>query len=225
MNTVLVFDLDDTLYPEREFVFSGYKAVDTFLKQNYKIESFFDVASKLFLSGTRNRIFDLALSILNIEYDEELIQILLRVYRNHLPTINLYADAKWALNYYKNRFPLGLITDGYLTTQRNKVQSLGLNRKINYKVYSDQYGRENWKPSAVPYKQVMLKYGKSKYIYVGDNPKKDFVTAKKLGWNTIRVNRGCGEYDAIIVDQQFEADVQIESLYQLEHHLNMISTS
>lgn len=219
MKTVLVFDLDDTLYPEREFVFSGFKAVDTFLKQNFKIEGFFNVAVKLYLSGTRKRIFNASLSSLNIKFNEEFIQKLVIVYRNHLPIIHLYPDSKWVLHYYKNRLPLGLITDGNLTTQRNKVQSLGLNRKLNLIVYSDLFGRANWKPSPVPYEQVMLIYGKSKYFYVGDNPLKDFVTAKKLGWKTIRINRGCGEYDAIIADKQHEADIEIESLYQLKRIL------
>jgi putative hydrolase of the HAD superfamily len=58
-------------------------------------------------------------------------------------------------------------------------------------VYSDEYGRENWKRSPVPYLKVMevRRFQGSKCVYVGDNPHKDFVKAKKLSLLTAQIAR------------------------------------
>ena len=41
------------------------------------------------------------------------------------------------------------------------------------------------KPSEEPYRFFMEKYPECEYIYVGDNPAKDFLAPNKLGWMTV----------------------------------------
>ena len=85
-------------------------------------------------------------------------------------------------------------------------------------IYSDEYGRENWKPSPVPYLKVMELTGfqGSECVYVGDNPHKDFVTAKKLSWRTVQIDRQNGEYSKTPAAPGYEADRTILSLTELE---------
>ena len=218
MIKALVFDLDDTLFPEHEFVQSGFQAVGDWISEKYSIPGFFEVAWKLFAAGKRGNIFNLTLEDLGIEYEPFMIQKLLQIYREHQPTLFLHNDARWAINYFKDNQRLGIITDGYLTTQQNKVSALEIEQNFEIIVYTDLYGRENWKPSPFPYLKVMELTGcqGSECVYVGDNPRKDFVTAKKLGWLTIQICRQGGEYSTVRSEPGYEADRTILSLTELE---------
>ena len=217
MIKTLVFDLDDTLFLERDFVRSGFKAVDHWLIENCKIKSFFSIAWDLFESGKRNTIFNLTFEQLELEYDSSMIQQLLQVYREHKPSIHLYEDAKFVIKYFSRKANLCVITDGHLVAQKNKVSALGINDAFDVILYSDAYGREHWKPSLLPYLKIMefTNSKGSECMYVGDNPHKDFVTAKKLGWKTVRIMRQEGEHKKNQVEESYKANLQIRSLYEL----------
>lgn len=218
MIKVLVFDLDDTLFPEHEFVLSGFQVVSNWVAKKYSLLEFFEVAWQFFKEGKRNQIFNLTLEKLGVEYDPCMIQELVQIYRQHKPIISLHEDAKWAINHFKRSKKLGLITDGYLLTQQNKVEALKIEGSFDAIIYSDLYGRENWKPSSFSYKKIMesLRCQGKECVYVGDNPSKDFVTAKKLGWITVRICRQGGEYSSITTDNNHEADIKLLSLTDLE---------
>lgn len=221
MTEVLVFDLDDTLFPEHEFVLSGFQAVSNWVATRYSVLGFFEVAWQFFKEGKRHHIFNLALEQLRVEYEPRMIQELLQIYREHKPNIFLHEDAKWAIDYFKYSKQLGLITDGYLLTQRNKVNSLKIEATLHTIVYSDLYGRENWKPSPVPYLKIMESIGcrGAECMYVGDNPRKDFVTAKQLDWMTVQICREGGEYSSIMTEKSHEAERKITSLFELKELL------
>lgn len=217
----VVFDLDDTLFPEHEFVMSGFRAVGEWIFQQYTVTGFYDLARQLFEQGKRGNIFNIALEQLAINCETNLIHELVWVYRNHKPEIVLYDDALWAIEYLRLHKLLGIITDGFLQTQRNKVASLDIERYFDAIIYSDEYGRESWKPSQVPYLKLMESLGcrGNECIYVGDNPTKDFVTAKKMGWNTIKISRSQGEYSNIKIERNYEADFKITTLFELKNIL------
>ncbi len=222
MIKVIVFDLDDTLFPEYEFVRSGFQAVSDWISKKYAIANFFEVAWKLFAEGKRGQIFNLTLEKLGIAADEALmIQELVQIYREHKPNISLHNDAQWAINYFQSYKHLGIITDGYLTTQQNKIQALGISENFELIIYTDLYGRENWKPSPLSYLKVMetIKCEGRECLYVGDNPTKDFVTAKKLDWLTVQICRECGEYSQITLEETHEANLRVKSLMELKNLL------
>jgi putative hydrolase of the HAD superfamily len=214
---VLVFDLDDTLFPERHYVLSGFRAVDNWLSATHSIDGFFKVALGLHDGGLRGRVFDEALCIIGQDPDPQLVRSLVNVYRNHDPQIALYSDAKWAIRFFRKYLYLSIITDGYLGVQRKKVASLGISPRFDAIVYSDEFGRRCWKPSPVPYLQVMRAFGckGSECLYVGDNPIKDFVGAKAFGWMTVRIAREGGEHSGVIADEAYEAHLRIDSLFEL----------
>lgn len=221
MIRTIVFDLDDTLFPEREFVRSGFRAV----ARHQALESaphFYDTAWQLFETGRRSDIFNAALDSLSIPFTSDLIQELLEVYRGHRPDIDLFTDAKWALERFSSTHQLGAIIDGYETTQRRKVEALRLEQSLNPIIYSDAYGREAWKPSPRPYQEFMkaARCQGPECCYVGDNPSKDFVSANQLGWTTIQVVRSGGEYENEPAPHQGEPQWQISSLYALEEVLH-----
>ena len=208
MRNCLVFDLDDTLYSEHEFVLSGFKAVDRYLLDNQGLSGFFGMACELFEAGERGTIFN--------QYD------LISVYRTHEPQLTLYKDAVWAISHFSNTHRLGLITDGYYVAQKKKIQALDLVDKFESIVVSDEFGSEYWKPHKKPYIMTQEKFGTTgaDCVYVGDNPQKDFISAKKLGWLTIQVMREDGEYKNASVSEDFRADLEVGSLFELRDVLN-----
>jgi putative hydrolase of the HAD superfamily len=221
MISALVFDLDDTLFPERDYVLSGFQAVDAWLRNEKAIAGFEEQAKAEFFAGSRGDIFNRALRSLGVRDEPELVRQMVEVYRAHHPQIRLFPDARWALDHFAQSKKLGLLTDGYLSVQQRKVAALGIAGRFQAIVYSDRFGREGWKPSPLPYAPIAGNLGcePSECAYVADNPAKDFIAARRLNWFTVRVRRPNTEHFAVRSDQDDEADVEIETLLQLPQAL------
>ena len=58
MKQVVVFDMDDTLFLEQDFVRSGFSAVNYHLMAEYKINGFYERAWERFRSGETQLIFN-----------------------------------------------------------------------------------------------------------------------------------------------------------------------
>ena len=218
MIKVVVFDLDDTLYLERDYVESGFHAVDIFLQEK-GITGFFDAAWSYFEQGGRGNTFNVVLDQLAVLYDKSLIMELITVYRQHSPSISLLLDSLEVINTLKGKYHLGLITDGYSIAQNNKVDALGLRELLDCIVVTDDLGSpgEFWKPHAKPYEFFSARFSVSgqSCVYVGDNLKKDFVMANKLNWTTVQICRGGGEYGTSDVPAGYHADYMIHSMNEL----------
>ncbi|MCU0526348.1 MAG: HAD family hydrolase [Elainella sp. Prado103] len=224
---VIVFDLDDTLFPEREFVYSGFQAVGRWMFETYQIIHFFEVAWDLFQQGKRGLIFNQTLELLGIQYQSSFIQTLVQIYRDHDPVIQLHPDARWAIDHYRRSHYLGIITNGFLKTQQNKIAALGIENCFDRIIYCDLYGRSHWKPSPLPYQKMMESLGLAgkSYVYIGDHPSKDFVAARQLGWLTFRICRPDGEHTQCITSTDQDAHFKIDSLYELQDLLGQASST
>lgn len=220
MTKVIAFDLDDTLYPEKEYVFSGFKAVSELVKRRLDIEDFYPELVKTFNGGERKKTFDTTLRRLGIESDEALIQDLVDCYRVHFPDINPYADVVPTLRHLHltEKYHLALITDGNLQAQKNKVRALNIGQFFEKIIYTDQYGKEYWKPSSSPF-QLVMKYFSAEgdeCVYIGDNMEKDFIGPNRLGWLTVQIKREEGQYVNSIGNDNHKPQVRIDSLKSLE---------
>ncbi len=217
----VVFDLDDTLYPEQDYVLSGFLALESYVFDVWGKCGFFESSAKFFKQGCRGNVFNKALEELGISFDAKDIKKMVEFYRQHDPCLSLSSDAKWILEYLRKKYVLALITDGYAITQRNKIKALGLDAVFDLLVISDDMGREFWKPSLKPYQKVTdkLQVEANECVYIGDNPRKDFITAKRLGWHTIHIERDLGEYAGIDISEEYRADCKIRSLLQIPNLL------
>jgi len=193
MKVAVLFDLDDTLYPEIEFVKSGFRAAARYLSLRYHFseDSLVKQMLDILRRDGRGKIFDTLLRYLGL-YTEEKVRLLVYLYRSHRPTIHLYEDVLptlECLRRYGTR--LGIITDGMASVQRNKIAALGLNNLFDVIVCTDELGKECWKPSTIPYKIALelLEAPPSEAVYVGDDPSKDFLAPNSMGMLTIQVNR------------------------------------
>jgi putative hydrolase of the HAD superfamily len=215
----VIIDLDDTLYPEEEFIYSGFKAVSLYLQQKGIVKKdLYSLMLQNFKSGNRTEIFNEALKSENIEPKEELVNSLIKMYRSHKPDISLFTDAVFFLDRIHGQKKLGLLTDGYLNVQKNKVAALGIEHLFNIIVYTDEMGRDFWKPHQAGYEKIMNKLivTGNECIYIGDNPVKDFFGANKLGWETVQIKRPKGVYSSKEpLSEDFAANSVLEDLSQL----------
>jgi len=216
----IVFDLDDTLYPEHDYVLSGLRAVAVWAQGELGLpagRSFCELR-RLFEEGVRGRTFDRWLAERGVDHNGGVADMV-RVYREHGPQISLQRDVRELLVRLGRGYRLGLVTDGYLEVQRRKVAALGLDRYFQAVVYSDAMGRDAWKPSPRPFRAVLrqLSVTASAAIYVGDNPTKDFRGARGVGMCSIRVRRDGGVYhDLEPPCAQDAPDAEIATLDRLE---------
>ena len=186
---VVVFDLDDTLYQEVDYVYSAYKAIDSLLSERYSLTPglCFDALKEAFLCG--DNPFDFLAEVLGIQSDKYTIDIseLLSLYRYHEPFLKLECQTEETINAFQKRgIKMGIITDGRSKTQRNKIKALSLDKYIApYNIIkSEEIGFE--KTSFEPFRHFVNRYpNASEFIYIGDNPAKDFYNPNLMGWKTI----------------------------------------
>ena len=212
-----IFDLDDTLYYEKEFVLGAFMHVCEYLGEKYKVDSqllFYRMIEILNTEG-RGNIFDVICS----EYGfEEKIEKLVDIYRSANPKLKLYEDSEAFINRLKEKgISIGIITDGCSKVQWNKIKSLGLESKVDKIIVTDDYGDGFEKPNQRSYTDMIKYFNVKPYecVYIGDNPKKDFVGAKALNINTIRIKRDRGDHINDIVSFDYEADLIINNFYEL----------
>jgi putative hydrolase of the HAD superfamily len=212
----VVFDVDDTLYDEKQFVEGGLAAVDAWLRARHGTVGFESVARRIFVSGRRGRIFNEALELLELPATPEFIAEMIGVYRGHSPKLQLLPDAEIALQWaIDSGLQIALITDGPASVQRRKIKALNLDQRILCQVVTDELGGENfWKPHPAAFLRVMDEYPGERdgYVYVADNPRKDFIAPRQLGWRTIRVRRPGGEHATCDASADENADLEVETL-------------
>ena len=183
MRKTIVFDLDDTLYKEIDYVFSGFSIVADFISKNIDEEKTSILTELKSWYQKNQNPFENLISQYGLEYS---LSEILDVYRNHEPDI--VVDEETLKTLYKiksNKDSIGLITDGRSIQQRNKIKSLGLDSFFNDIIISEEFGSE--KPAIANYSYFMEENDleNTKFIYVGDNIEKDFISPNKLGWTTI----------------------------------------
>ena len=113
------------------------------------------------------------------------------VYRSHRPTIRPYEGAAELLGRLHADYRLGLLSDGFLPAQQLKLEALRLGRFFDAVVFTEELGRDAWKPSPTGFEAVAKKLGAAheSCAYVADNPAKDFLAPNALGWRTVQVLR------------------------------------
>jgi putative hydrolase of the HAD superfamily len=196
---VVSFDMDDTLYLERDFVKSGFLAVAQYIDELGLIpgDIFFDTAWQIFEEGVRNTIFNKVNKILAINLTQEQIFELVEVYRSHYPTIKPFEKVKYLLESLIQRGRcVALISDGPHKTQQSKLAALGLATYFKQIIFTEAYGTDWRKPSCLAFSEVMRKLEAKgeNCIYIADNPRKDFIGPNLLGWKTIRLCSKAGIY-------------------------------
>jgi putative hydrolase of the HAD superfamily len=193
----LLFDLDDTLFPERSYVMSGFRAVADWAEARWAFSSAVTLAelTSHYESGFRGDTFQWWLAEKNLS--ESGLPDMIRILRSHEPSIQLRPEARALLKRGEAAgLRMGLVTEGRRQVQTSKVRALGLHAWLPAVVIMGEDETADWKPSAVPFVRALelLHAGSEGAIYVGDNPRKDFRGARTLGMRTARVRYSDGSH-------------------------------
>lgn len=217
MIDALVFDLDDTLYLESDFVASGYRAVARHVAGKYgcPLREVFHTMMSVFVSQGREHVLPVVLR--RFLPDGVPLSELVDVYRGHTPRIRLFPGYADLLLRLRETYKLGLITDGLPEVQKRKVHSLGLEDRIDKIIYTWEYGIERQKPHPQSFTMMMdfLHTSPPSTLYVGDSQDKDCRGAHGVGMKCIQVpapTRVGRKSEPQCADK---ADYVVDSLFQL----------
>lgn len=216
MSMVLAFDLDDTLYDERRYVESGFRAVAADAEHRYgwrKDESFTYLCAVLDKDG-RGAVFNRWLE----EHDrltKSEVQRCVGIYRGHVPHIRLFPTAQKLLPNLARRHHLYLVTDGNKLVQRRKIEALGIASLFRKVLVTHQYGTAHAKPSPRCFERIRAQEGCdwNQMVYIGDNPAKDFVALNRLGGHTVRVLTGMHRH--VVARPGYDAEFSISGVDDL----------
>ena len=207
--------MDDTLYDESMYVKSSFKSVSAYLSSKYSISEaiiFNDLIEALNVMG-RGDIFDAVLNKYN-KYTKKEVLNCLSVYRQNIPDIQFYKEAKIALNKLA-KFSKYVVSDGNKIVQSIKADALDLNKYFKKVILTHYYGIRHAKPSTYCFKKIkdIEHCNWNQMVYIGDDPNKDFVNLNPLGVKTIRVNTG--RFKNQKAKDGYAANIQINDLSQL----------
>jgi putative hydrolase of the HAD superfamily len=198
MIKAVVFDLDDTLYPERAYAYSGFEAVAGQFADRLGDPAESAAAMRRLLDTEhRMHVFNALLADRGFEQTGKLVSAMIDAYRGHRPVISLYEDADAALTRLRTRHSLGIITDGRIIQQAAKIEALGLSPRVDAIILTNELGPGFAKPHPRPFELMAdrLSAAHAECVYVADNPAKDFVAPNALGWITVRITRPDGVYN------------------------------
>jgi len=183
------FDLDNTLYDQRQYEYFTFWTVAEEVSKYYCVnkDRYFLLLKHLFNKNIHEYTFDKAIQLcigkIPRDWESFLKKKLLPVYRSAKPKLKLFY---WVEKYIKEAkrkgIKLAIITNGNVEIQKYKIDALGL-KKICDKIYiSDEFTPQARKPDTTLFKYFLRDFnlkGKD-VIYIGDNIKTD-VSCQKLG--------------------------------------------
>ena len=215
---VVVFDLDDTLYEEMSFVRGGFRAVAAWLEREVpgaRAETCYACMMEELARHGRGRVFDAVLERIGRRATRQAVAACVQVYRRHEPDLTLYPDAERALRELDAEgVPVYIVTDGHPGVQAAKLKALGLAGRppVRRCYLTRRYGLRHEKPSPHCFLRICERESvpPGRVVYVGDNPRKDFVGIRPLGFRTVRIMRGA--HAGVELDEAHEAEARVRNL-------------
>lgn len=211
----VIFDLDNVLFNEQDYINAAYRNIARFLSKRYPIseqqvyQKLLNVLQKK--TSMYPHLFDDLLTELGL--DQTLLTDILKIYVNTTLNLELHPCAEQLLNTLKKqKVRLGLVTNGNVETQRNKVRLLKIDKYFDTIVYAREAGKGKEKPNPEVYRVTLeaLRSKPEETVCIGDNPYTDFLGAKKLGIQTVRLLNG--EFKNVRLSAEYEADLAVKNL-------------
>jgi len=214
----VIFDLDNVLFDEQDYIKAAYRNIAVFLSKRYRLSEK-QIYQKLLKDLQKKttmypHLFDDLLS--DLELDRDSIPNILKIYASVTTNLELYPGAEHLLtSLKKQKIKLGLVTNGNVETQKNKVRLLRIEKYFDTIMYARHLGKENEKPNPAVYRITLEALGckPEETVCIGDNPYTDFLGAKKIGVRTVRLFSG--EFKDVRLSEEYEADLETKNFGEL----------
>jgi putative hydrolase of the HAD superfamily len=184
----VMFDLDDTLYPLRRFVHSGFAAVADHLERTWRVDRREALAVLGRASRGASRGHELQACVTHFGLTLGIVPELVQVIRRHTPALRLPPTSRLALEALRGSWRIAIVTNGLPDLQARKADALGLRFLADAIVYADELaGKPEREPFLVAAQRLGVEPGRA--IFVGDDARCDVFGAARVGMKTIHVTR------------------------------------
>ncbi len=207
----ICFDIDDTLYPYAEYARPGLRAAADRLETITGRRLHNELADLYFEEGITSHIFDRLVGRYDT-IDSSVTAELVDAYHDTSTDLDPYDDTVTILELLRDHHRLGVLGSG--RNPHEKLSRLGLGEYFDTVVSTARL--DTSKRDAEPFERLCsaLSVDSSRTIYVGDDPRIDFVVPNHLQMGTVRVRRG--RYAHLVADGEAGApDVEIDRLAEL----------
>jgi len=184
----IVFDLDDTLYPYRAFLRSGFAAVSAYLERAHGVNRAWVLRWLIRASRGSERGRELQACLAVLRLSPALLPILLRTLRAHDPAIRLPRVTARALDALRaDGWRLGILTNGAPAVQARKVCALGLPGRVDAVVFAAEHGTGAGKPEPAPFAEIArrLDVDPARVVVVGNDARADVGGAARAGMRAV----------------------------------------
>ena len=211
MTPGLIFDLDDTLYPERQFIRSGFAAVAADVERRFGVPRRAALATLIGALRRKERGQALQAMCRAHQLSADLVPGLVDIIRGHAPRLRLPdANARVLHDARARGFRLGVLTNGMPAVQARKAAALGIAALVDEVVFAEDWGSGRGKPEPESFEVLLarLRVPACASVFVGDDPWCDIFGARRAGMRTILVcrdlpragrSRGC-QADRVVGD-------------------------
>lgn len=195
----IYFDLDDTLLDHK----NAEQAALNDLHGHYRffkdtsvaelVDTYHDINKELWEQYGRRQLdremlqrkrFELTLNALELDGDRygEVGDRYMSFYENHWGWME---GAEEVLINASRKYDVGILTNGFLEIQKNKINRFELDRYASHLVISEEVGTLKPQPGIFEHATQLAGVPASEIWYVGDSYRSDIVGGSEYGWNTV----------------------------------------
>lgn len=209
MVQAVLFDLDGTLFDDRQYVRAGLLNAAEKLEAETGVDISTELLTAYFDRGIRERTFDCVLREQGLS--REIIPDLVDTYHAHDEALVPFPEAESVLSDLREEYNIGLITGG--VNGKEKLRRLGLASYFEVVYVTAEH--DTSKRYADPFEAVLadLEVTAPEAVYVGDRPALDFPQPNQLGMGTIRVLTG--QFADTEVTKKARPDIVVNRLDEL----------
>lgn len=179
----VLFDLDDTLYSEKDYIRSSFHVIEKMIPQ---IDNIFNKLCAALEKGQPP--LETVLKEADMYSDELLLKCREQI-KDHKPDITLYEGVKELFfELHTQKRSIGILIDGTPKVQRAKIEALGLDKMADEILITDELAghgnvMEFRKPNDLPFliMRKRLAVPCRNMAFVGDDIEKDFIAPRALG--------------------------------------------
>ena len=200
------FDLDGTLFDDRQYVRAGLLAAADLLDRETGVDLSAELLEAYFRRELTEQTFDHVLDEHGLSTD--LVPRLVTAYHEHSAPLVPFPDAESTLEGLREEYDLAVVTGG--TNGASKLDRLGLSGYFDSVVVAPAHGWSKRDPE--PFAAALGELGTTPDgpAVVGDRPAVDFARPNRMGMLTVRVRRG--RYATVAASEATESDIEVDSL-------------
>jgi putative hydrolase of the HAD superfamily len=187
----MLFDLDDTLYPLRSFVRSGFVACARYLDREMGFNPRETLTILQTASAGPERGRELQACTAHFGLPGTMVSVLIDVIRQHKPALRLPEASGDVLRSLRDGWRLGIVTNGLHEIQARKVGALALAPLLDTIVYANSIGDGRGKPEPEPFLEAVRRLGVTveRTVFVGNDLGCDVFGADRVGMRTVHLRR------------------------------------